>query len=375
MVEEKEASDILFVTQYTAVQGHIKGKLGDGVMVLRWTGSVLEVVSGPYTAANPSPCCASLSPDKNVLYVVSEAAPPKGFEGTTTSFKVEGDGSSLSFMNQQPSNGNATCSVTATPEGVYCANYLTGGVSSYTTTSSGELTIAQTLYHNPLWEADKVGNEGRQGDGAHAHMVIRHPSPSSPFLYAPDLGCDKIIQYKINSRGLLEHNNPPFVRGKPGSGPRHLAFHPSTAFAYASNELDCTITVFTCDATTGQLTEIQNTTTLHCAMGPAYSCSHVEVHHSGKCVVVANRGEGDDSLAVFPIDQVTGKVGVPNHTKCPGNKCFRHFTFHPNGKLLFVACQDSEYIAVYSFDEELLTLSQLPQAGITLNSPNYIQFL
>ena len=57
------------------------------------------------------------------------------------------------------------------------------------------------------------------------------------FLFVPDLGSDRIVIYEMNlDDGTLKphgHGDVP-----PGSGPRHLAFHPNGRFAYVANELE-----------------------------------------------------------------------------------------------------------------------------------------
>ena len=61
---------------------------------------------------------------------------------------------------------------------------------------------------------------------------------------------DEVLVYKFDSRphGTLTPNDPPFAALKPGSGPRHMVFHPDGRTAYVINELNSTITRFDYDA-------------------------------------------------------------------------------------------------------------------------------
>lgn len=63
---------------------------------------------------------------------------------------------------------------------------------------------------------------------------------------AADLGLDELLVYRFDAaKGTLTPNDPPTTKIKPGSGPRHFAFHPSGKFAYAINEILCTVTAST----------------------------------------------------------------------------------------------------------------------------------
>ena len=83
------------------------------------------------------------------------------------------------------------------------------------------------------------------------------------YLIGDNLGLDQVLVYRFDAaKGTLAPNAPPFARTAAGAGPRHFAFHPSGAFAYAINELDSTVTAFRYDAGAGALAEIQVVPTL-----------------------------------------------------------------------------------------------------------------
>jgi hypothetical protein len=63
-------------------------------------------------------------------------------------------------------------------------------------------------------------------------------------------------------QGSLDANNPPFASVKPGSGPRHFAFHPKGRFGYVLNEMGSSVSAFAYDASRGGLTEVQTISTL-----------------------------------------------------------------------------------------------------------------
>ena len=68
--------------------------------------------------------------------------------------------------------------------------------------------------------------------------------PSNRFALSADLGIDQVLVYRLEpSTGKLTPNGAEQVA--PGSGPRHLAFHPEGAWTYVLNELNRTVTAFT----------------------------------------------------------------------------------------------------------------------------------
>ncbi|MEZ6077825.1 MAG: beta-propeller fold lactonase family protein [Pirellulaceae bacterium] len=72
-------------------------------------------------------------------------------------------------------------------------------------------------------------------------------SPDNRFALAADLGIDKILNYRLDAAtALLAPNEAqPFVQLPPGSGPRHLTFHPHGQRVYVINELNSTVTFST----------------------------------------------------------------------------------------------------------------------------------
>jgi 6-phosphogluconolactonase (cycloisomerase 2 family) len=59
-----------------------------------------------------------------------------------------------------------------------------------------------------------------------------------------DLGTDKLMAFRLDlERGRLIPADSPWTQMPPGTGPRHLAFHPHRPFAYVISELQSTVTV------------------------------------------------------------------------------------------------------------------------------------
>ena len=170
----------------------------------------------------------------------------------------------------------------------------------------------------------------------------------------------KILIYRFDqAKGLLTLNDPSSASVKPGAGPRHFAFHPTGRYAYVINEIDCTITAFSNDPAKGELRELHTISTLppKQAMQAGYSGAEVQVHPSGKFLYASNRGH--DSLAVFAIDQGTGRLTYVENEPTQGSTP-RGFGIGPDGGYLLAGNQRSDSVVVFRIDPQKFNTSKIP---------------
>ena len=168
---------------------------------------------------------------------------------------------------------------------------------------------------------------------------------------AADLGLDKLLVYRLDAAaGTIQPNDPPSTSIRPGSGPRHFAFHPNGRFAYVINEIVCTMTALAYDAQRGVLTEIETVSTLPAgeAMKPEFSTAEVVVHPSGRTVYGSNRGH--HTIAVFRCDPATGRLTLVQN-QSTGGKTPRNFAVDPTGRWLFAENQDSDSVVQFAIDQ------------------------
>jgi len=212
-------------------------------------------------------------------------------------------------------------------------------------------------------------NHERQ-EGPHAHWI--ETTADSRFAIASDLGLDKLLVYRWNAtNGSLTPNDPPAANLDPGSGPRHLAFHPNGKFAYSVNELRSTITAFSYDAKHGTLNSFQTVATLPKDFSGNNDTAEIQVHPSGKFLFASNRGH--DSIVVFSIDASKGTLTLVDHFSTQG-KAPRHFTIDPTGTRLFVANQDSGNVVVFLIDPKTGKLTPTGQV-LQVPSPVCLKFV
>jgi 6-phosphogluconolactonase len=245
------------------------------------------------------------------------------------------------------------------------ANYGSGSVVVLPTMPDGKLDNASTFIQ---FNGSSVNKDRQKSPHAHGFALDR----SGKHAYACDLGTDKVMIFTLDSEsGGLDTNNPPYFSLAPGSGPRHIAFHPSGRWAYIINELTSTVTVAKYDQQTGGLKELQTLTTLPKDFSGINTCAEIVVHPSGRFLYCSNRG--DDTIAAYEIDVKTGKLTFLQHQSTLGNTP-RGFGIDPTGKYLIVGNMDSGTVAVLRIN---LHSGKLQTTGQVLECPSTVcvQFL
>jgi 6-phosphogluconolactonase len=302
-----------------------------------------------------NPTFLSLHPNGRWLYAVNEVSDfDNNHSGAVSGFVLEGAGR-LRLFTQRSAGGAGPCHLAVDPSGrcVLVANYGDGSVACLPIEPDGKLD-------EPACVIQHSGSSVRQPrqSGPHAHFITVGPDAHSAFVC--DLGLDKVLVYPLEpARGLLDKGAGKSFSIAPGSGPRHLAFHPNQRFVYLINELASTLSLYSLDDEGKLLKERQTVSTLPPDFAGENTAAEVQLHPSGKFVYASNRGR--NSLVVFAADRATGKLKFlqeePTHGRTP-----RHFALDPSGRWLVVANQDSDNLVVFKVDAEkgLLTLSGDP---------------
>ncbi len=314
-------------------------------------------LSPPTLAAeSKSPSFLAADPKGKYLYSANESGSTTNAAGAVTSFSIDRATGKLTQLNEQSSQGKGPCHVAVDPTGkvLLAANYDNGSLASFPLAADGKIQDATAGFAHK----GKSANPQRQ-EGPHAHCVAF--SPSGQFALCADLGLDKIFSYRVNSdSAALDESSPPFVMMKPGSGPRHLAFHPALPVVWSINELTSTITTLQFDGKTGALSTSQSLTTLPADFKGSNSTAELVAHPTGRFVYGSNRGH--DSIASWSVDPGTGWLRPLAHTPA-GGKTPRGFGISPDGKWLVAAHQDSDTVQLFKLDAETGALSP---SGTTL---------
>jgi 6-phosphogluconolactonase len=292
------------------------------------------------------PSFLALHPDGQTLYLANAMRQFRGEPGGALgAYRIDPATGDLARLNREPSRGTSTCHLTVDATGRYllAVNYGTGSVIVRALGEEGRVGKVTAF----------IQHEGRSVDprrqkGPHAHSV--NLDAANRFAFVADLGLDKVMVYRFDAEaGTLAPHDPPHMAAKPGAGPRHFAFHPSGTYAYVLNEMASSVTAMAYDAAAGVLTPLHTVTMLPEGFDAKNTGAEVAVHPSGRFAYASNRGH--DSIAIFRIDEKTGRLTPAGHASTQGKRP-RHFAIDPSGRYLLAANRDSNTLVAFRIDTE-----------------------
>lgn len=304
-------------------------------------------------AETRNPSYVAIHPNGRTVYSVCEIGDHDGTpQGGVEAYERDVESGALRRLGSHPSGSRGPCYVSVDPAAEYVAvaNYGGGSVELLEVAPDGALT--RVLDHH-VHKGSSV-NQDRQTE-AHAHAAVFDPTGS--FLFVPDLGMDKLVCYAVDRRAnTLVPDEERTVEVAPGSGPRHLIFHPSGAAAYLVNELASTVMSY--EYTGGRMTLRTTLSMLPDDFTEENTAADIHLSNDGKYLFASNRGH--DSIALFQVGEDPTELRFAGVTATRG-RTPRNFTMHPAEPLLVVANQDSDSITVfrYSDDEPILQNTKL----------------
>jgi len=316
------------------------------------------------TSDMENPFFLAVSPDNRFLYSIHAPGKFGGKDNEyVAAYELEGRTGKLKPLNQQSSLGTASCYLDIDQSGkaVVVANYSTGNLASLPVKADGSLGEAATFIQH---EGSSV-NPKRQKE-AHAHCSVI--SPDQKFVFAADLGIDKILAYELDPQtAKLSPAKQPFVRTIPGAGPRHLTFHPNGKAMYVINELKNSITKFDYDPETGFLTEGQTISTIPEDFTGITHCADLKFTPDGRFLYGTNRGH--DSLAAYSVDK-NGDLSLIEITPSLG-KGPQNLAITADGKFLLCANMPGNNVIVFAIDQKTGKLTPVGEP-ISIPSPSCI---
>lgn len=325
-----------------------------GIYAYRFQASTGRVEPLGLGAEAEHPSFLAVGPGEKFLYAVNELSG----EGRVSSFSIDHKTGRLKFMNSASSGGSDPCHLAVAEKWLAVANYGSGTAAIFELGRDGSIARMSDLVQH-----EGSGPDPKRQQGPHAHSVDF--SRDNRFLFVSDLGLDSIVVYRMDSEaGVLSRQNALRVRGEPGSGPRHLSFHPNGRFVYGVNELNSTVSGYQFDALRGALTPVETVSTLPRAFSGFNLAAEAAVDSSGRFLYASNRGH--DSIAVFVIAESRGTLRPCGHFPA-GGRTPRHFALDPGGKFLLAANQDSSVITFFRANRKT---GALTATGSALHVPS-----
>ncbi|MDC5504901.1 lactonase family protein [Acinetobacter baumannii] len=312
-----------------------------------------------------SPSWVVKSKDGRFAYTTNEEN-----EGAVTALSVQNG--KVEVLNTVNSHGGHPTHASISLDGkfLFVSNYSAfdkgrGGVAVLPILPNGHLG---EMVQNIVFSGGSGHVKGRQ-DSGHAHSTTF--SPDGKYLYASDLGNDKVYAFRYNPSKPqpLEADKSRDVSFKHGSGPRHMVFSPNGKQAYITAEMRSEIVTF--NVQDGHLKKVAELKLVHEDKTPEFkSASGIILSPNGKYVIAANRG-ADNKLLVFKIQQ-NGLLGQPQVYKANGIEP-RAFSFDESGKYLYVTNVYSNNISLFRFDTKNGSLKPLGDAA-KISTPTDIKF-
>ncbi|SNT18852.1 6-phosphogluconolactonase [Granulicella rosea] len=349
-----------------------------GIYLCRFDAATGHLSTPVLAAPSLRPAYFAFGPVHNgrrMVYVGNEG--PDAASSTITTYAVDPVTGMLRQLAQVSSgaSGPAYVSVDATGKSAYVADYAGSAVAAYGIKSDGLLTPpVEVLNYKKDDRFGPVGPQADRQDAPHPHCATI--SPDNRFVVVCDLGTDKISIFAIHPEtGKL--GEPTFFQCDPGTGPRHVAFHPNGRWVYGIDELSNKIDQYLWTATHGAEPKamLVDTKRSVATLAEGYSggtntAAEVVVSPNGFYLYASNRGE--NTLVVFAIDQESGAPSVVQRIGC-GGKGPRQFTLDPTGRWLLCGNQLSASVTVFARDPTSGKLTG-PVQTLAIDSPMFTCF-
>jgi 6-phosphogluconolactonase len=284
----------------------------------------IDSVSG---LVNPS--YLTLSARRDRLFAVQERSAADA--PSVESFAVAADGS-LEHRSSRTFCGGLPCHVDLHESGRWLAvaGYESGNVVIYPVDDDGCIGEAgHTVRH--------YGSSCHPVRQTQAHAHAAHFLPGGRAVLVPDLGLDELRLYEFDLvHGVLTLSSALHVSC--GSGPRHVALHPSGLYGFLVNELASSVAVILLD---GEFRLGREVRSLPPTFQGVSAAAAVRVAPAGGFVYASNRGH--DSIVVFSFDAATR--GLEPVQFAPQGSVPRDFAIEPTGRLLVTANQGSDSLS------------------------------
>lgn len=351
-----ETQWVYFGTRSTdAGQGIVAARFDTKTGRLSPIGVVAEVTKPAWLLAHPK---------LPVLYSVSET----NNESRVFAFTRDPATGKLTLINSVASGGGGATHLTfdENAKALFVAHYGTGHVSWLPTADDGRLGIPNSVQSNY-----GTGPNQQRQTSPHAHGVV--VDPSRRFVLAADLGADRIFVYGFDSvTRQLVPAPVPFAAASPGSGPRHLTFHPNGQFLFLITEMAAEVVSYRWDAKQARLEHIQTLPIDEPAFTGQKGAAHIAISRDGRFVYASNRGDAS-IIGVFAVNSKDGTMR-PVQRISSGGKIPWDFSLDPTGRWMLVANTNSNAIAVFAVNPQTGELTPT-QETMSLTLPSNVTFI
>ncbi len=335
----------------------------EGIYVYEFNSATGDLTFKAKATGVTNPSYVAVSPDKKFVYAVNETGGEN--PGGVSAFSFDEQSGALTFLNKVSAMGDAPCYIDVDEAGkhVVVGNYTGGNLAAFSRQEDGSLSEAlQVIAH----EGESVDKSRQEKPHVHSTVI----SPDSKFVMVADLGTDKLYAYHLNDGkkkdALIVHGKPLMV--KPGSGPRHITFHPNGNFAYVVHELTAEVSAY--KYSNGKLEAIQYISMNEPDFKGNNGAADIHLSADGQFLYASNRGDANE-IVIYAVGR-DGKLTLAGRQSTLG-KTPRSFAIDPSGNFLLAANQGSDNIVVFKRDPQTGLLSDTGKQ-ITVGKPVCLKF-
>lgn len=315
----------------------------------------LDAVSGL-----KNPTFLSVDADHRKVYSIAETQNKAGERiGEAVAFAVDPETGRLRELNRSHTIQPSSSHIALDRENRYIA------LSGYHGGNVGLAKLEEGGLVGPLVDEQQHAGKGadpERQDRPHPHSSLF--SPDNRYMLVADLGLDLVRTYAFEAEsGTLKPVSDAIT--PPGSGPRHMAFHPNGKWVFSINEVGNSMTTYRYDADSGRLTPVDTISTLPGHFQGENTTAEVAVSKDGRFLYGSNRGH--DSIVQYSIDENSGKLSLVEYVSTEGGHP-RHFALTPDGGHLIAANRDANNLVLFRVDRETGRL-QFTGKTVTVSKP------
>jgi 6-phosphogluconolactonase (cycloisomerase 2 family) len=251
----------------------------------------LDVSTASTGTTTNQPFGLAIDPAGPYVYVASNDNPNGTLEAYAATAGVLTPVTGLLATSIHPS-GNVPYQLAVDPVNalLYAANYYDDNIVGYSIGAGGQLT---QVPGSPFPFQGALAT-----DQPYALAVY----PKGGFLYVTDSVANSVNEYSYGANGTLGH----WIIYEVGAKPKGVTIDPTGSFLYVSNSGDGTVSAFTINPGTGELTAIASSPFVASGTASPNTPTAVQVDPSGQFAYVANGDSG--TLSVFTINLATGAL-------------------------------------------------------------------
>jgi 6-phosphogluconolactonase len=361
---------------------------GKGLYRASWNPATGEIGKPELALELHRPSFFAAHPKLPVLYSANEGG---GLEATVSALAVNAKHGTVKVLGTAPTRGDGPCYVAINGDGslLLVADYAGGAVAAIPLDEYGApgipapgvpLVAGGTKYEPPIRYARSVPEENAldchkievcgplgpvkdRQDAPHLHCAVF--APKDDYALVCDLGDDAILVFGPGLASTSDLGMPKRVAARPGSGPRHLAFHPNGKWVYCINELDCTMEIYDWQTGEGGASLTRRDGSAVSTLPPGATLTgntgcEIAVGDDGRFLYTCTRGSGSNTITVYAVDAAAGTLTAQQTVSC-GGSVPRYIGFDPSRRWLLCANQASSTVTVFAHDAATGRLSEKPK--------------